>query len=247
MDSDRLRENYDRDGFLTGIEVFSQEEIAGYRESFDRLEAQVGRETAQIGLGNRHFEEAFIWHLASDDRLLDVMEAVIGPNVMLGATHFFCKYPDPDGDRFVAWHQDVTYWGLTPPVAHTAWIAVDDSDLGNGCMLVVPGSHKNGIMEHGKSSQAGNLLSVNQEVPEERFDQSASVALELKAGQISVHHGALLHASQPNLSTRRRCGLTVRFIDPAVKQARPSGKIWRGILVRGEDRCGHFPDTPRPF
>jgi ectoine hydroxylase-related dioxygenase (phytanoyl-CoA dioxygenase family) len=249
MTSDRLREIYDRDGYLTGIDVFSSAEIAAYGESFDHLEARVGRDTAQIGLTNRHFEEEFIWRLASDERVLDVIESVIGPNVMLGATHIFCKHPDPKADQFVAWHQDVTYWGLTPPVAHTAWIAIDDSDLENGCMLVMPGSHTEGLLEHGKSAHEGNLLSVNQEVSAALFEEGKSEPLELKAGQISVHHGALLHASQPNLSNRRRCGLTVRFVDPSVKQKRPNSKagVWRGILVRGEDNYGHYPATARPF
>ena len=116
-------------------------------------------------------------------------------------------------------------------------------------MLVIPGSHWNGLLEHGKSSQKGNLLSVNQEVSPDLFDEGKSDALELRAGQISVHRGAVIHASQPNRSNRRRCGLTVRFVEPCVKQERPNSKVgvWKGILVRGEDRYGHFPETPPPF
>ena len=79
---------------------------------------------------------------------------------------FFCKYPSASrGDKFVAWHQDLTYWGLEPPQAVTAWLAIDDVDIDNGCMRVVPGSHRQGILTHETSAMAGNLLSINQEIP----------------------------------------------------------------------------------
>ena len=168
---------------------------------------------------------------------------------MLLSTHFFCKYPEPDNEKFVAWHQDITYWGLEPPEAHTAWIAVDDADLANGCMEVIPGSQREGIATHGTSESGQNLLSINQEIPDELVDQSKAVPIELKAGQASIHEGQLFHASRPNRSDRRRCGLTVRFIPPQARQAKTNslGHKWRPILVKGEDRHHHYPVTDAPF
>jgi non-heme Fe2+,alpha-ketoglutarate-dependent halogenase len=187
--------------------------------------------------------------LATDKRILNAMQEVMGEDLLLLSTHFFCKYPDPEAKKFVAWHQDVTYWGLEPAEAHTAWIAIDDADVENGCMQAIPGSHKHGIAAHDKSDKEGNLLSINQAIPDEDVDTSKVVNLELKAGQISIHDGQLYHASNPNTSNRRRCGLTVRFIPPHVKQVQlnSTGDKWPTILVRGKDSYQNFPAQEMPF
>ena len=116
-------------------------------------------------------------------------------------------------------------------------------------MKAIPGTHRTGIAPHGKSEIDGNLLSINQEISSEYVDESRAVNLELRAGQISVHGGHVFHASHPNNSQRRRCGLTVRFVPPEVRQAKSNstGNPWRPILVRGEDRFHHFKETPAPF
>jgi non-haem Fe2+, alpha-ketoglutarate-dependent halogenase len=249
VDTTGMKETYARDGVLPRVDVFTESEINGFRGQFDELEAREGKENCQIGLQARHMDERFIWELSTDDRVLDVMQAVMGEDVMLLSTHFFCKYPDKDRSKFVAWHQDITYWGLEPPEAHTAWIAIDDSDVGNGCMRVISGSHTEGIAPHAKSETAGNLLSINQEIPDEHIDDSKAIDLILDAGQMSVHDGQLLHASMPNGSDRRRCGLTVRFIPPYVKQAALNSvkAKWFPIVVRGDDKVRNFEETAAPY
>lgn len=244
-----LADAYARDGYVTRLDVFGDSEITALRAEFDELEAREGRDKCQIGLQGRHMDEPFIWRMSTDARIVEAVAACMGDDIMLLSTHFFCKYPDPESTKHVAWHQDITYWGLEPPEAHTAWIAVDDADLENGCMQVIPGSHRDGIVDHGTSGREGNLLSINQEIPDELVDTSRAVPIELRAGQASIHHGQLYHASHPNRSTRRRCGLTVRFIPPAARQAEANslGHEWRPILLRGEDRYGHYPVTPDPF
>lgn len=236
-------ERYHADGFLSPIRVVDADTAQRYREAFDELEALHGREHCQVGLHERHLDQRFLWDLASNPVILDWMEALIGPNVLLLHSHVFCKYGPTE--QFVAWHQDVTYWGLEPPMAVTAWYAIDDSDSGNGCMRVLPGSHKSEILEHGKSSREGNLLSVNQEVVVADDAESRAVDLVLKAGEISIHHGRILHDSQPNRSTRRRSGFTVRYVPTTV---RPTGeKEYHPIVMRGEDREQHFGTFPAPF
>lgn len=238
-----LASDFARDGFVSGIRILEKPAADQVRAEFDEVEAREGREKCQIGLLDRHFDLPFVRDITVHPRVLDVVEAAIGPDIILLATHFFCKYPaaDPASERFVAWHQDVTYWGLEPPMAVTAWYAVDDADAENGCMRVIPGTH-HGIREHGKSERAGNLLSINQEVPVTEAEEASAVDAALRAGEISLHHGMLIHGSNPNRSTRRRCGLTIRYVPPHVRvvaensQKRP----WRGILVHGEDQYGHF-------
>jgi ectoine hydroxylase-related dioxygenase (phytanoyl-CoA dioxygenase family) len=194
-----------------------------------------------------------VWELASHPAILDAVEAVLGPDVMLLATHFFCKYPAPPTthhpERFVAWHQDVTYWGLEPPLTVTAWYAVDNSDAENGCMRVIPGSHRGGIREHGKADRAGNLLSINQEAPVTPEEEARAVDLPLRAGEISLHHGILIHGSNANRSTRRRCGLTLRYVPPHVRQIEENsqGRTWAAVLVRGQDRYRHFGERQASF
>ena len=246
---DSVKPTYEEQGFASPVDVFSDSEIGFYRDAFNALEEREGKEKCQVGLQSRHFEEEFIWQLATDKRVVDVIQAIMGDDVMLLSTHFFCKYGEPEGKRFVAWHQDITYWGLTPPIAHTAWIAIDDADVENGCMRFIPGSQKKGVVLHDKSQREGNLLSINQEIPDELVDDRFAVDVILRAGQMSVHDGQLFHASNPNRSNRRRCALTVRYIPPHVKQAALNShkQSWQPIVLRGEDRFGHFPETGKPF
>jgi len=289
MERARQAADWERDGFLTGIQVCGREEAGRVRSEFDALEAGEGREKAQIGLLDRHLDQRFVWDLATHPAILDAVEAVMGPDILLLATHFFCKYPaspelaererrsdrenegrgdrgahggdasavsptlrpsiiSPSPPRFVAWHQDVTYWGLEPPFALTAWYAVDDSDVENGCMRVIPGTHA-GLREHGTAVREGNLLSINQEVPVTPEEEARAVDLCLRAGEISLHHGMLIHGSNPNHSSRRRCGLTIRYVPPHVRvtgensQKRP----WQPILLRGRDEYGYLELREAPY
>lgn len=253
MDRVRMAEQWERDGFLAPIRVLDSADAARVRHEFDALEALEGREKCQIGLLDRHFDRQFVWQITTHPAVLDAVEAVMGPDILLLATHFFCKYPEP-GDtlegpaKFVAWHQDVTYWQLEPPFALTAWYAVDDSDAENGCMRVIPGTQA-GIRQHGTSERAGNLLSINQEVPVTPEEEDRAVDLALRAGEISLHHGMLIHGSNPNRSARRRCGLTIRYVPPHVRQTalNSQGRSWAPVLVRGRDPYRNFPERTRPF
>ena len=187
-------QTYQRQGFLLPLRVLDAGDADKVRAQFNALEAAEGREKAQIGLLDRHFDRRFIWELATHPQILDCVESLLGPNLLLLATHFFCKYSG--GERFVAWHQDATYWGLEPPLTVTAWYAVDDSNRENGCMQALPGTHRNGIRAHGKSATSGNLLSINQEVPVTEEEEQAAVDLELRAGEISLHDGSTIHGSR---------------------------------------------------
>ena len=253
LKAERIQE-FEEQGFVSGVKIFDCEEADRIRDDFNTLEAREGRDKCLIGLQDEHFRSKFVRDVATHPKILGCLEAVMGLDIMLLGSHFFCKYPEskrPEGDgpgKFVAWHQDVTYWGLEPPYAITAWFAVDDSDVDNGCMRVIPGTQRNGLQEHGKSDQKGNLLSVNQEVPVDPEESKRAVDLVLKAGEISLHHGVLIHGSNPNRTNRRRCGLTIRYVPTSVKQT-PSdtSRNYRPILVRGEDTYRHFEDRGKPF
>jgi non-haem Fe2+, alpha-ketoglutarate-dependent halogenase len=235
--------SFSQNGYLSPLAILTPEEATETRAQFDALEARAGRETAQIGLLDQHTTEPFIDALATHPNVLAAVESVLGPDFFLLATHFFCKYGEGESaSKFVAWHQDVTYWGLEPPQAVTLWLAIDDADEENGCMQVIPGTHTGGIREHGTAQKAGNLLSINQEVPITPEEEASAVSLELPAGHASLHDGCLIHGSLPNISNRRRCGLTLRYIPAHVRQRENNshGKRWNPILVRGTDTQGHW-------
>lgn len=254
-------------GYASPIDVCTVEEIDAFRRDFDALEAREGEYKCLHGLLDRHRDLEFIWRLVTNPTILDCVEAIVGPDVLMLSTYFFCKYPVPSpttGERvermpgrgspvtevFVDWHQDVTYWGLEPAYAVSAWIAIDDSDTENGCMRVIPASHVGGFVPHTTSSKPGNiLLSRNQALPQEVVDESKSVDIVLRAGQMSLHHGLLYHGSNPNRSKRRRVGLAVRFSHPGVRPI-PGVKatVRRPILLRGVDEPKHWAETPTfPF
>ncbi len=270
INRDQLRKQFDELGFVTSIRVADPFDANRIRDEFDALEAAEGRDRCQVGLVDRHTDVEFVWRLATRPEVLDAVEAVMGPDILLLATHFFCKYPPASGvagprvgwarggtepesteeklaERYVAWHQDVTYWGLEPPYALTAWYAVDDSDVENGCMRVIPGTHDT-LRPHRSAERLGNLLSINQEV-ETAEGEDRAVDLPLLAGEISLHHGLLIHGSNPNRSARRRCGLTIRYVHPGVRVAAANSlnRPWRAILVRGSDPNGHFGRAEAPF
>ncbi len=233
-------ERYRRSGFLAGIRVMTDEETRHYRKCFDALEAKEGQEKSENGLTDAHLDQGFVWEIASHPRILDCVTSLIGPNLFVLGSHFFCKY-GPE-DKFVAWHQDLRYWGLEPPLAVSAWYAVDDSDVENGCMRVIPGLHRDRLLEHGKSQQEGNLLSINQEIQLDQQTEQLAVDCVLRAGEISLHDGMAIHGSLPNRSTRRRCGLAIAYIPTHVGPTAPgpmgTDLKWRPVLVRGREH--HF-------
>ena len=239
VDVDRYRS----DGILFPLPVLSRQEIAQLRTEFDRFDAGAGKDRPQERNRGRHLDREFAWRAATDPRILDIMQQLVGPNLVLLGTAFFCKYGDAAAEAFVAWHQDVTYWRIEPPVAHTAWIAIDDSTVENGCMRVIPGSHHRGLVPHGTSQLVGNILSINQEIPD--VDDSSAVDVVLRAGEVSVHNGLLFHASMPNRSKGRRCGMAVRFVPPEVTVDDASGRSL--VLLSGRDTTGRQALREPPF
>ena len=233
-------------GFLTGIPVADQPGAAAIRGQFDELEARVGREKCVVGLLDPHMNERFAWKLSTHEKILGCVEQLIGPDILLLSSRFFCKYGP--SEKFVAWHQDVTYWGLDSDLAVLAWYAVDDSDADNGCMRVIPRTHDR-VREHGTARQDGNMLSINQEIPVSEAEDRSAVNVELKAGTMSLHHGCAIHGSLPNRSSRRRCGITSVFLPAHVRQLKKNSfdGYWPAIVVRGRNRDSNLDLQPHPF
>ncbi|MBT5877072.1 MAG: phytanoyl-CoA dioxygenase family protein, partial [Candidatus Latescibacteria bacterium] len=182
-----------------------------------------------------------IYDLVMDDRILDYVQDLVGDTMVCTMTHYFSKEP---GDvKRISWHQDASYWPLSPSKVVTVWLAIDDVDEDNGPMTVIPGSHLHGQIpfELSKKEEA-NVL--GQTVPAPNRWGETPVPLVMRSGQISMHSDLLLHGSHPNKSRRRRCGLTLRYMPPDVRgRDADSGS---GVICRGQDPNGYWQHIPRP-
>lgn len=174
--------------------------------------------------------DPFWVRLISDDRLLDIAELFIGPNIALFASHYICK-PPFDG-RPVLWHQDGSYWPLEPMEVVTLWLAVDDSVRENGCLRVIPGTQTLNLQQMRRSARMNNVL--ESEVDPALVDESKAVDLILKSGDVSVHHPNIIHGSDANTSPMRRGGLTIRYIPTSTRikqEPWPCALLLRGAAV----------------
>lgn len=154
--------------------------------------------------------DPFWVRLVSDDRLLDIVQQFIGPNIGLFASHYIAKRPR-DG-KSIPWHQDGSYWPLEPMEVITLWLAVDRSDTENGCMKVMPGTQNSRLMSTSEmTAQADDsLFSIG--IDPATIDESQTVDIVLDAGDVSIHHPNVIHGSHANHSDRWRRGLTIRYI-----------------------------------
>jgi non-haem Fe2+, alpha-ketoglutarate-dependent halogenase len=233
--------SFNRDGYLAGIRVFKEEETLSIRRYFDELLARtLAAGGDSYSISTAHLRYGRVYDMLTDPRIVARIKDLLGDNLIGWGSHFFCKMPG-DGKR-VSWHQDASYWPLTPSMAVTAWLAIDDATTENACMRYIPGSHHLGHLTYTLSeNDEGNVL--NQKVVGAEA-LGAPVNVELRAGEISIHSDLLLHGSEANQSTKRRCGLTLRYC-PAIVRA---GLGWnaKGVIVSGKDESGHWANPPRP-
>lgn len=239
-----IAQTYQTQGFAFPIDVFTADQMAQYRAELARLEPL----RAEHKLGHKaqfnypHVVYQFANDIARTPRLLDVVEQIIGPNIMLWGSTFFFK--EARSDSFVSWHQDLRYWGLSDPNAMvSAWLALGPVTRENGCMRFVPGSHRGELVAHRDTYSVDNFLYRGQEADVE-IDENQVAYCELAPGQLSLHHGNTLHASSPNHSDQLRLGFVMNFIAPHNQQTLYETDF--AMLVRGEDTHGYYQQVPSP-
>jgi len=233
--------SFNRDGFLKGIHIFNEGAIASHRRYFDSLlERVVAAGGDSYSISTAHLKSPEVYDLLTHPRIVAIVKDLLGENVVGWGAHYFCKMPR-DGKR-VSWHQDASYWPLTPSKTVTVWLAIDDADTENACMRFIPGSHMYGRLTWRLSEDdEGNVL--NQTIADvERF--GAPVDDVLRAGEISIHSDLTLHGSEANDSDRRRCGLTLRYCAADVRAY--LGWNAKGVVVSGVDAGGHWANAARP-
>jgi non-heme Fe2+,alpha-ketoglutarate-dependent halogenase len=234
-------DRFNREGYIAGLTAYSPVEIVDIRAYFDRLLAKVmaaGGDSYSIS--SAHLKYGRVWDILTNPVIVAHVKDLLGDNVVGWGSHFFCKMPG-DG-KAVAWHQDASYWPLTPSKAVTVWLAIDDADTENACMRFIAGSHHHGHLTYRPSdSHEHNVL--NQTI--ENAEQYGTVVNDcLRAGEFSMHTDLLLHGSEANQSTRRRCGLTLRYAAAEVRAYLDWNQ--KGVWVSGSDPSGHWANRPRP-
>jgi len=237
-------ERYQRDGFLFPVDCLTPDEVRYYRgrlEDFEREQGDTFGRLPNLVRSKSHLLFTWMDALVRHPNVLDAVESLIGPNILI--YHLTSWLKEPHDPSHVSWHQDGTYFGLEPFEQVTAWIALTDSTPEMGCVKILPGSHVIGQRPHRDTSTPGNLLSRGQTI-EARLDYSKYEMMPLRAGQISLHHTHVVHCSEPNRTNERRVGIGVSYVPThcrLVNDARVTA-----ALVRGRDAFGHFDPEPRP-
>ncbi len=239
LSEDQVNE-YHRDGFFAPIPCLSADETAMFRAKFEAYEA-AHEGWYEMSKGQKlYLLQTWARDLGCHPKILDAVEDVMGPNLMVWGLSLFVK--DAQSPSYVSWHQDSTYWGLSKPNVTTAWIALSPANKQSGCMKMMPGTHKWEQVAHLDTLAKENLLTRGQEIDVD-VDEKDAVYLEIEPGEISLHNIRTVHASAPNQSDHRRIAIAIRYITPDVKQINADGdSAW---LVRGEDTEGNFiHETP---
>lgn len=234
---------YGRQGYLCPVDALSESGAAEVRKNLEIVERRAAgnadREAALVH--NSNWVVPFIDEVVRHEAIVDPVTSILGPDLLAIHVNLFIK--EPKSPHFISWHQDLHYWGLDTDDEVTAWLALSPATTESGCMRFLPGSHKT-IAEHRDTFAENNLLSRGQEVAVE-VDERQAVSVELKPGQMSLHHGRLFHASHENASNDRRIGLAVRFIAPSVGLA-SNGMKMGASLIHGADNIGNFELIDRP-
>jgi non-heme Fe2+,alpha-ketoglutarate-dependent halogenase len=229
-----------RDGCVFPIRVMPEAAALGIRARLEAFEKQAGGPLKGDLRHKSHLLFSWLGDLVRQERIVDAIEDLYGPNLLCWTTNFFIK--EARNPAFVSWHQDSTYWGLDKPDVVTAWIALTPSNKANGAMGFIPGSHASDQIPHHDTFAKNNLLTRGQEVAVD-VDESRAVTIELAPGEMSLHHVRLVHGSPPNPSNDRRIGFAIRYIPTSVAQVAGEDSA---TLVRGVDTFNHFAHEPRP-
>lgn len=222
---------YEKNGYVTISGFFAEEELRPLEAYMVKNQDVKWKDKNDDPMRESHYHQKAIYDLCTSPKLLDVVEAVLGPDIVLAYTHILNKRP---GGMQVSWHQDGPYWPrLEPKVAVTTWIPLDNADPENGCMKVIPGSHA-GCVDYGQQqTNAPDLIQDHAiALPPGVVDESKAECVILKRGDLSLHHSYIIHGSDANRSSRRRAALTVRYV-PASTRIQPRADR-KQYLVRGK-------------
>ncbi len=233
-------EQFHQDGYYLPIQAISKEEAGELRRQLEAYEARTGGPLHGAPRYKGHLLFKWLSDLIRAPNILDAVEDLIGPNLLVWSTDWWIK--EACSPQFVSWHQDSQYWGLDTSKLVTVWIALSPSTIESGCMRVLPGSHTGPDLAHVETYHADNMLTRGQEIS--GIDEDRAVNLEVDTGAAKIFAFRIAHASHPNTTEDRRIGLAIRYIPPDARQVRSDHDS--AALVRGSDTHGFFEIEPEP-
>jgi len=247
LSSDQV-EQFQSEGYLIYKEpVLPQAKFDSLKAYFEKMLAELPGEIRPESMDVPHFMHPELIKWATDETVTSLVTPLLGPDLALFSTHFICK-PKGNGRR-VPWHEDSAYWlGLVHGAIEvvTVWLAIDPSTRENGCMMVIPRTHRTGQM--GYSDYAGVDATQNvfaTEIIKAQRDDARRVYIELQPNQASLHDARIQHGSEVNTSNIRRCGLTLRYCSTATKfNYEKFAGMHQVYLARGVDRGGNTYADP---
>ncbi len=226
--------NYEELGFLDSIPILSDDEVRHFRAEVEETCAALGGRVTRLDGPHLYFRWA--WDLSTHPRVLDCMEQLIGPNIMLKSTRLFYKFGR--SDSFVGWHQDGLTEELKDACVPAIWLGLTRATVENGCLRVVPQSHRLGLVPHTDLPNPDNLTTQG-------ATAQASIRephdLVMRAGEMSLHHPLMLHASNPNRTAEARIGFSATYSTPALRSSR-TAVAW----VRGDGPTDRFRIVEKP-
>lgn len=234
-----------RDGYVAPVRVFDAAKARAYRARLEEFEASVADRPAEetlftLSRFKPHLLFTWLDEICHDPNLLDAMEDVLGPDLIIFSGAFFTKNAR-DGN-YVPWHQDTTYADFDGGRYARAWVAFTDSHAGNGCMRVIKGSHRTQLIHTEEPDNPHNILFRREKVAGVVNEKDA-VDLVLEPGEMSIHDYGVVHGSNPNESADRRIGFAITFVSA---DTMPRGRRETGMLVRGQVRNDGWDLEPRP-
>jgi chlorinating enzyme len=239
-----LAARFARDGAVWPVTLFEGEEARGLHDRYLAFQAASCRHRGRETYIKPHLVATWLDAIVHHPLVLDHVEAAIGPDILLWSSDFFVK--EGGKGSYVSWHQDSPFWSLTPlDKVVSVWLAITPSTRDNGCMCLVPGSHRFGSFGGLETKPEGSkdLLSVRQQI-DFAFDETRDPRpVELRPGQFSVHCGLTLHGGSPNPTGSDRIGFVMRYISTDTVQLSADDSA---LLVRGRDDHGYYLPEARP-
>ena len=233
-------EHYRKYGWVAPIDIMSEAEAGILLNKLEQAEANYPDKLNAENRNNPHIEFPFLADLALHNKIVDAAASLVGNDMSLWSTVLFIK--EPSTDAYVSWHQDATYMALNSDNHVTAWLALTPSTVESGCVAVIPETHLDGMIRHEDTFAENNILTRGQKVT--GIDESLAVNLELRPGQMSLHHPLLVHGSLPNQSNKRRIGIAMQsYLGTDVRPTRGEHHV---MHVRGAPVAKEFNEAPRP-